>query len=528
MAKNKAKKQDRSTVYEVIDLLGIMDTMEHVQKKFKLAGATIDPEVRRSTCVSTGLLMEDLLLGGGVFPGGWYTIFGAEQSAKSTNMMSLMTSFYRSSVPLLLYYDAEGSTTPDYVEKIAQRLDPKGGIDIKRMFGVKDPKTGKYVIPPRVWFYPENSLEGFYKSAAAAIRKLPDKVFIDGEWWLLFDNTRENMSKFKGQHDTKVGGKYGKIAIRALDGGAPQALIIVDSYPALLSDADDDEDGNNSIGLDARGHSKHLKKLRGRLKRKHATVIGVNQLRDAIQLNGHGPKDYEPGGNALKYAADVRIRQTPRAVPHASGQLEEEASVLYKSGVDTYRYICMRGIKNKYGTPYIETWFRLWQSDPKGRGWGFDPVWDTWEYLKATGQMSGSLGKKITIKLEDLTIEGLKWLDFKGLILLQGDELKALCKKFGIEKPPKIRERCFAQMAEGKGIELFFNKMSGLDELADDAPYEEWDDKDLLAEVVELGILKKVKAKKLTRDQLLEELEAYWEANPEGAEGEGEEDDDEE
>lgn len=131
----------RDTVYDVIDMLDIMNTMEHVQKKFKLAGATIDPEVRRSTCVSTGLLMEDLLLGGGVFPGGWYTIFGAEQSAKSTNMMSLMTSFYRSSVPLLLYYDAEGCVTEDTTFRVNGK-----DIPLKELVSTIDPSLLEAIV----------------------------------------------------------------------------------------------------------------------------------------------------------------------------------------------------------------------------------------------------------------------------------------------------------------------------------------------------------------------------------------------
>ena len=596
-----------SDVYDVMKLLDATANIEQIQKKFKLAGASTDIDIRRSTAVSTGLLMTDVLLNGGIYPSGWYTFFGPEQSAKSTHMMSVMVNLVESNVPIVLYFDAEGcvtedvhircggrdlrisdlvdsvlpyeekrrvvdggktgfilpdkftvdtvgrenvearlfyggnrtttkvhlrngssieghnhpmmtlrngemkwhpieyvglgdriatanhgfveierversekskpvwdvsildhknhdyphsiitngiitgnSTSPDYLEAIAGSISAKREFSAQNVFGIKDRKTGKWAIEPRIWYSPENSIEGIWKASAAVLRRLPDKVYAEGSWWLLYENTRENMSRFKGQTNTAMGKKYGKVVVPSIDEGAAQALILIDSYPSMVSDSQNTDDGDNALGVEARGHSRHGKLVKGMLKRKHATVLGVNQLRDSINIgNPYGPKEYEPAGNWLKYASDVRISQRPRAVPHASGQLEEEDSVLFDQGKDTYRYICMKTIKNKFGSPHLEAWYRVWLSDPMGQGLGLCPVYDTWAYLKATGQAKGTM-RKFTIIM-----------DLKSSHDITGSDLRDYAYSLGFDKNPKIRQRCFAQLASGKGLEMFYSTLNG-------------------------------------------------------------------
>lgn len=375
MAKKKEEYTEQSSVYDVIKLIGATEIVDEIQRKFRLAASTTDVEARRSTTVSTGLLMTDIVLNGGIYPAGWYTFFGGEGSAKSSTMMNILSSVYGSNVPLIDMRDAEGSTSADYIETMARSSGVAREFDVKKAFGVSDPKTGKWVIPPRIRYTSDNSLEGTWKSISAILKRLPDKAYIDGDWWLLFDRTKENISKFKGQGNKKIGDQYNKIAIKSLDGGSMQALFIVDSLPALVAEADDEDEGTNAMAISARGHAKHIPKVKGRLKRKHCTILVVNQIR----LNPGammGNPEYEPGGQAPKFASDVRIKHTARSVPHGKGSTEEEDSVQFKSGVDTYRYIHLRAIKNKYGTPNVEAWHRLWLSDPIGKAHGFCPVWD--------------------------------------------------------------------------------------------------------------------------------------------------------
>lgn len=510
-------------VYAVMSLLDAAHVIDESQKKFKLAGATIDSDARRSTVVSTGMLCSDLFLNGGIYPGGWYTFKGPEGSAKSTHAAGVFVSLFYSSVPIVVVYDAEGSMTPEYIEAIARTSNVKRDIDIKKAFGVRDPKDpNKWIVEPRIRYVPESSLERIWKSMAQILRNLPDKMFIDGEWWLLFDNTKENMARFKGQHNTKIGGQYGKIAMPSLDGGLPQAIFMIDSLASMISDADDDEDGDgtNALGLEARGHSKHAKKVKGRLKRKHATIVCTNQIRDKPMAKAWEPPTYEPGGNALKFNSDCRVAQTPRAVPHAGGQLEEEDSVQFRKGSDKYRYICMRTDKNKFGPPFLEMWQRIWITDPKGQPHGLCPVYDTWTYLKLTGQATGAIGGKkgITVTLPaepegsindiELTLTKLTWLDFKALILLTGTELRDFCTELGLDFNPRIRERCFNQIRED-GVDRYFQVMHGLDDAAEDdvIPYDSMTDVELRNDVKKRKLADSKAVRKLDRDACIELLE---------------------
>ena len=506
MAKKKEETTEQSSVYDVIKLIGATEIVDEIQRKFRLAASTTDVEARRSTTVSTGLLMTDIVLNGGIYPAGWYTFFGGEGSAKSSTMMNILSSVYGSNVPLIDMRDAEGSTSADYIETMARSSGVAREFDVKKAFGVSDPKTGKWVIPPRIRYTSDNSLEGTWKSISAILKRLPDKAYIDGDWWLLFDRTKENISKFKGQGNKKIGDQYNKIAIKSLDGGSMQALFIVDSLPALVAEADDEDEGTNAMAISARGHAKHIPKVKGRLKRKHCTILVVNQIR----LNPGammGNPEYEPGGQAPKFASDVRIKHTARSVPHGKGSTEEEDSVQFKSGVDTYRYIHLRAIKNKYGTPNVEAWHRLWLSDPIGKAHGFCPVWDTYQYLVATGQLEGTMGRGFTITLGKWTSPKLKWLDFKMLILLEGKALKEECQRLGIDKNPKIRETCFKQIRSGEGLDLYYQTMSGLNE-EDEVPYDEWADDEIIDEVVERGLMDKKNAKKSKIKDLIKLLEA--------------------
>jgi hypothetical protein len=63
--------------------------------------------------MSTGMLVYDLILGGGLVPG-WYTNFGKEQSCKSTSTMTMTASAVNEGIPIIAVYDYDGCY-PDYV-----------------------------------------------------------------------------------------------------------------------------------------------------------------------------------------------------------------------------------------------------------------------------------------------------------------------------------------------------------------------------------------------------------------------------
>jgi hypothetical protein len=178
----------------------------------------------------------------------------------------------------------------------------------------------------------------------------------------------------------------------------------------------------------------------------------------------YGSPEYEPCGEALKLFSDVRMKWSSRALSavgkdigetvKGNGQIEEEPCVFKKHGVDNYRYIHVRGHKNKLSRPYLESWLRLWITNSDGEAQGFDPVFDTYMYLRSTGQVSGKRSKMlIKIKGNEAT-KSIGWLDFKSMILGDRNTVKEMCQTAGM-KPFDIRKKCFSQLAAGTGLDMF-------------------------------------------------------------------------
>jgi recombination protein RecA len=87
-------------------------------------------------------------------------------------------------------------------------------------------------------------------------------------------------------------------------------LVIWDSVAASSPKAElEGEYDDNTIGLQARIISRGMRKVTGVIGQTHATLLCINQLRDAIGVT-HGDPQVTPGGKAIPYHASVRIRLT--------------------------------------------------------------------------------------------------------------------------------------------------------------------------------------------------------------------------
>ena len=441
----------------------IDNMLDGIEKDYSLSNTSMDTSEHR---LSTGSLELDIILGRGIVPG-WYTVFGPEQSCKSTEATTIMGAALTTNVPIISYWDYEGSSSTDYITNILRIA----GINmsIEDIFGVRDPKTSHWTIKPRVRFYAEGVAEKFFDYLAKLERALPDKICVKDKWYLVYPGKVLNsqgkpvMNKaaiaiVKDDYDKNYFRKTGKYRIAAEDDSL-QALVIVDSYPAMLPEKQDVDDPNNSIAMQARMFSDQIKRVKGKLKAKRIAVIGVNQLRK-VPMAMYGPSESEPCGEALKFFSDCRLKFTPRAlsgVPEVKGKgmLEEEDSVTGE-GVDTYRYIHVRAQKNKLSTPNLEGWMRLWITDCNGEGMGFDPVWDTFRYLRQTGQIVGKRnGFKFNIKGKE-TKTLISWMEFKTMVLGTSKQIKEVCADLKFTKPFRVREFCRKQLASGVGIDLYF------------------------------------------------------------------------
>lgn len=464
-------------------LANLDDAIDEIEKHVGIAEASLDPTEKR---MSTGLLMQDVVLGGGL-TAGWYTNFGQEQTCKTTDALSVMASSLAYENLQRAYFDYEGSGEAGYIENIVSRMS-RGKFGVKDIFGIRDEKSGQWLVKPKIRYRPENIAEKFFDWFAALLRKLPDKKKIGDQWYYIYQSKNKEGKEDKatkalvGNHyDEKYFKKTGMYRIPAPDGSL-QAIILLDSYPAMQPEVQDVDDPNEALAAQARMFSTQLRRVKGRMKAKRVAVLGINILRE-VPMAMYGPSEKEACGTALKQFSDVRIKHTSRALsgvpylPQAmkKGMILEEKSVTIEGGSDHYRYIHIRADKNKLSRPYMEAWLRLWITDGNKEAQGFDPVWDTYCYLMQTGQASGKMSA-ISITFEKQKTErALGWYDFKRLILGDRKTMKAVCEKAGL-RPFDLREACFKQMASGKGIELFNKYLIASSKAKTDEPAEEDDE----------------------------------------------------
>lgn len=443
MAKSKPEAQ-----FNPVNLSEILGELE---KAVKIQSITIGEENR----VSTGLLCVDLLLGGGV-TAGMYTVAGPEQSAKTTLTLAILAASVRQQVGARVLWDAENSSgsSMDYVENIFNATGVNA--DIETLFGVKE--KGKYTTEPLIYYRDEGEMDTFYNWLSGFLRRLPDKRFEAGTWWYVYKATPENKSKYKGTYDRRMSAAQGALYIPAPD-GALQAMVMVDSYPSLLPTSMDEDDPKAGMALQAREFSSHLPRVKGKLRSKRVALLGINQLREAPAVMFKDP-NYEPGGQALRFNSDVRLRAMPRALsgvpynPKGKGQIEKEASAS-GGGEDTYRYIHLKAIKNKLSVPNRETWLRIWVEDENSQAQGFCPVWDTFYALSMTGQVSGKRSA-MTLDIYGLgkAKRSLTWEQFKALILGDKATVTTICTKLGY-KPFNLRKGLFNLTRKGVMEKLY-------------------------------------------------------------------------
>jgi RecA/RadA recombinase len=461
--KPKAATQSRSPV----DMLAIVSDLEKV---VKIQSITLGAEDR----VSTGLLCLDVILGGGI-TAGWYTFSGAEQSAKTTTAITAMASAVKQNVSMPVLWDAEQSSgsSIDYVSNIMQSCGVNKSIE--ELFGVR--KNGKYVTVPLVYYRDEGELETFFDWTSALLRRLPDKRLENGQWWYIYEDTKENRAKYKEVLDAGMTRASNGIYIPAEDGSL-QAYILIDSYPSLVPKAMDDDDPSAGMALAAREFAKHIPRVKGKLRSKRVAIVGINQIREKPGFNMGDPR-YEPGGQALRFNSDVRVWNTPRALsgvpynPKGKGSYEEEDSVEFDGGKDTYRYINSKAIKNKLSIPNRDTWLRIWVKDGDEKARGFCPVFDVFHYLMQTGQASGKRSS-ITLNVSGIgpAKKAINWMEFKTLVLCDKEGRQDVFDKIGYPNV-NLRNGLFKQFKSGLAEDLYIANLRGPVKVSKDSEAED-------------------------------------------------------
>ena len=273
------------------DLNAVMsDSLQEIEKK---TGLSSNGFGRHCARLSTGLVALDMYLDGGLIPGGWYTTAGPEQSAKSTLTMTLVAACIKQKFNGVgALFDYEGSSDEDYIVNMMKNFGITNA-DRSKIFGVQDPDTGKYIVRGVFRYYDPTNGEAFFQYMQMLRRRLPDKTVTEkGEAYYVFEHTVKNKKMLAGQYDQDFLRTQNLLRVPAAD-TSMQSLTVVDSYPAMLPDQQDDDDPSGAMALQARMFSDGIKRFRGGMRRKMMTILGVNQLRER-PAQQHGDPNYEP------------------------------------------------------------------------------------------------------------------------------------------------------------------------------------------------------------------------------------------
>lgn len=154
--------------------------------------------------------------------------------------------------------------------------------------------------------------------------------------------------------------------------GFPKIFFCIDSVAAMLPEDLAENDEGNDMSVVAKLQSWGWRLIRSKITRKGASLMFINQLRQKPGVS-YGNPEYEPGGESVKFYPDVKVRVS------AVGKVENN------KGLQT-RNLTLRTTKNKQFIPYqiAKELTRI------VHGEGIDRTFDTFGYLKLTGQISGS------------------------------------------------------------------------------------------------------------------------------------------
>lgn len=422
--------------------------------------------------ISSGSLVIDFVLNGGYHPI-FNQITGPEGAGKSTAAMSALASAYKTSVPWIEMWDAEASVVPDYAEAMFS------AFDLSEVFDEGS----------RAGYYQDDILEHFSGKMASMIKAMPDKVWNDqvGAWCYSVKKGSNKRAQKISAALKAAGLKEDKAASKdtrwlfPTDFGGPEGFVIADSWAAFKTEKVEEEGLSNQMGGNATPLGRNLKLFGSAFQKKGVILFSTNQIRENPGASKYQDPMYEPGGNALKHYTQMRMRMFPRAVPQEFTKDKENGSLCIEEsisgeGYDYYAFKAVNNHKHKMGRPMLKGMIRIWVSDENGQARGIDPHYDTYAYLKRTGQIVGksnsfqfkfrpSIKSQAVLALQELTwtYELLKELviaehfnmkdHLKDLAMRMGDPgKKGKAAQPGFTKFPKLREALFQQIRTDEGL----------------------------------------------------------------------------
>lgn len=359
------------------ELLALLHKQSKVLgKKFNSAPITLSKGGYVKGAVSFGSLSIDLVTGGGIPPGRETTIAGPSMSGKSTLMYQASAGAMHAGIPIL-YMDHESSADAKYLTALGMDLEQASG---EGLFFYSTPVTG----------------EDTYRYIHQMLDVFPDK------------NTSDFMP--------------------------PQAIVCIDSFAAMIPEAvDEDPEKNAQMAAVAKIHAWGQPLIKAKLHKKNVALVGTNQLRKKPGVV-YGSPEYEPGGEALTFYADLKLQIRGKGKP-----VLERGRSLRQSNVNVS--------KNKQFPP----WMKI-EDEHKLQiafGYGFDRFYDGLAFLKLTGQIEFQRGKS-----GGWQIKGFDHYKPLANKLLQTDDLVVELFK------NEFRKAALAQMTSGNAFERLFDTLN--------------------------------------------------------------------
>src|ERR1700740_3134994 len=186
---------------------------EVLEKKYEMTGGA----TRILDRISSGVLVLDLILGGGFTPTGICQMAGMEASGKTTTILhTLGEALTTNSVHLVNFNDAENTMDTEYME------------------GILGPKFDHSLLASKRFRYSDqNILESYFDYVRGIMRTLPDKIWNEEVGSFVYrlnmdipkhKEFREALEKGGVKSDKHL--SAGKIIVFVTDSTSPQALLM--------------------------------------------------------------------------------------------------------------------------------------------------------------------------------------------------------------------------------------------------------------------------------------------------------------
>lgn len=324
--------------------------------------------------ISSGSLCMDLLTGGGIPPGKVVDFYGEEGAGKSTFTYHCVGNAMRESTPgagdaiPTFFFDHEAGADGKYLGAV--------GVKIRLADGTKNPLFN---------YHQPTTGESTYRFMNRLLDKLPD--YTSG------------------------------------DEGRPRAsvLFVIDSLAAMLPEDINNADDKNPMANHAKLHGEGFQMIKAKLGRKNCTLLATNQTRLKPGVM-YGNPEYEPGGQAVKYYPDLKVRIQGVGKPWTERGRQ-------------MKYINVRTIKNKQFVPFLE----LKETIAIAHGHGVERGYDSLGYLKMTNQVTDGTWYK-------LNLPGTPWHDQN----MRKEAFMELCHK------NVFRSYLRSQIDSGEAFDLYF------------------------------------------------------------------------